>query len=1595
MKKLFTLFFFQALCCYAAHAQSTWTGATSSNWFTATNWSPSGVPSASTAVTIPGSLATYPTLTANATVGTLTMTGGALHLGGYTFSSGGGVSISTATIDGGGTCNISGAGSVYIISSTFTTALSVTGYTGTCQFFSNTITGNTTIADAAAQNSGLNYIDGNFITGNLTLTHASATDDMLEGYGAASGNHVTGNAAINLTGAGGFYSSYSHGLLVDGNLTVNRSVAGATSIFRTAASAGVGGNFFFTTAGGITELNPQSSGVVTVGGTFSLNATLAGASFRMHQMKNAISGGTVSISGSGSQYIQSDTLKADVSITGYINLSSILDNSFTGTTIISDAAPQTSGSNYIDGNLFTGNLTLTHASATDDMYEGYGSPSGNGNRITGNATYNITGAGAFYSSYSHGIRVNGNFTVNRSVAGSTYLFGNPTASIGGNFSYTTAGGRSDLNTGNTVVVPIGGTINLSSPATSYFRMYKLKNAVAGGTVSVAASSNMVVQNDTLLAVINITGYTNYATILDNSFTGATTISDDPSQNSGSNYIDGNLFAGNLSLTHASATDDMYEGYGSPTGNRNRVTGNATITISGAGRFFGAYDHGTRVDGNLTVNRTVSGYTSLFRNAATTGSVSGNFSYTTAGGDSRLNETNTSVTLIGGTFNISSPASGLFYMYKVKNGAAGGSVSVIGSGNLDVRNDTLLSNVSITGYTNAAYIYDNAFTGTTSIADAATQNSGANYIDGNLFTGNFTLTHNSATDNMLEGYSSPSGNGNRVTGDATFIIPGAGNFYGSYDHGIQVGGNFLVNRLTAGYTNLFHSSTQPANIAGNFTLNANFPNNTYLNDGNPADILIGGTINISTNGAGEFHMHHLKNATLGGTVSITGSSNLDLRYDSLRATVNALAFTGPCYIWDNAIYGTATITNTALQNTGTDYIDGNFITGNLLVTHASNSDQMAEGYGSPNGFPNRVLGSASFSLTGTGTFISSYNHSLRVGGNLSITRSTTGGSATHLYYSGATAGSVDGNFSLNLSSGNNCYINVNGSPVATVSGAININAPQAGQFQMWRMKSLSPGGVVDISGASNLDLRWDTLRANVRLTRYVNACNIFDNTFTGATLIADSSIQNSGSNYIDGNRFAGNLTLIHNSTTDGMTEGYGSPSGNPNTVAGIDSIVKAPGSAGVTLSYSHTHRADSDFVMNAPAGSINMSSIAFGGSTNGHLRQAGAQYPGFADVYLSKTGSAKLFLDTALGVTNSLTFTSGYIVSNTAHPLVFANGASYTGAGNASHVKGQVMKVGNTAFTFPTGDGTFYSPAGITAPAATTDSFSAQYFRQAPQSAGYDTTLHDPSINHVSRSEYWLVNRGFSSTSGVKVILGFNAHSGVTDLSKLTLAHWYNNGTSTAWHDEGKGGTTGGAGGGTLTSNNTVTTFSPFTIASTTAANPLPLKLTEFWAKAAGNTASVNWKTEGEAGITSYIVQRSTDAASFSDLGAVATKGSGTVYSFSDAAPADGYNYYRLAIVEMDGGISYSAVQRLHFGKAATEVSVYPNPASDVVNIDGLQSHSGAVMTIRNISGQLLQRSVLAGEPTVSIPLREWPAGMYLLQIRDADGSTLRSTFMRR
>lgn len=65
---------------------------------------------------------------------------------------------------------------------------------------------------------------------------------------------------------------------------------------------------------------------------------------------------------------------------------------------------------------------------------------------------------------------------------------------------------------------------------------------------------------------------------------------------------------------------------------------------------------------------------------------------------------------------------------------------------------------------------------------------------------------------------------------------------------------------------------------------------------------------------------------------------------------------------------------------------------------------------------------------------------------------------------------------------------------------------------------------------------------------------------------------------------------------------------------------------------------------------------------------------------------------------------------------------------------------------------------------------------------------------------------------------------------------------------------------------------------------------------------------------------------------------------------------------------------------APEVSIYPNPATDFVHIDGIEVSE---VRIYNITGQLLKTVKGSNEITVG----DYPAGCYLLNIRDTEGKT--------
>jgi hypothetical protein len=94
---------------------------------------------------------------------------------------------------------------------------------------------------------------------------------------------------------------------------------------------------------------------------------------------------------------------------------------------------------------------------------------------------------------------------------------------------------------------------------------------------------------------------------------------------------------------------------------------------------------------------------------------------------------------------------------------------------------------------------------------------------------------------------------------------------------------------------------------------------------------------------------------------------------------------------------------------------------------------------------------------------------------------------------------------------------------------------------------------------------------------------------------------------------------------------------------------------------------------------------------------------------------------------------------------------------------------------------------------------------------------------------------------------------------------------------------------------------------------LPVNLLSFEAKENGSGALLQWSATWETGLSGYIVEKSTDATHFYELGDIKASSSNYSltqnYQFKDDHFTE-TAYYRLKIQDIDGKVFYSKIQNL-------------------------------------------------------------------------------------
>lgn len=165
---------------------------------------------------------------------------------------------------------------------------------------------------------------------------------------------------------------------------------------------------------------------------------------------------------------------------------------------------------------------------------------------------------------------------------------------------------------------------------------------------------------------------------------------------------------------------------------------------------------------------------------------------------------------------------------------------------------------------------------------------------------------------------------------------------------------------------------------------------------------------------------------------------------------------------------------------------------------------------------------------------------------------------------------------------------------------------------------------------------------------------------------------------------------------------------------------------------------------------------------------------------------------------------------------------------------------------------------------------------------------------------------------------------------------------------------------------------------------LPIKLNSFDAAFENCGTKLKWVASDETNSKEYEVQYSTDGRNFSKAATVPSFNSTTAkqYQFTHN-PVTTKSYYRLKHIDFSGATQYSKIILLNTNCNKSEVTVYPNPATEVLNINITSNTRGALLITQVFDchgRKVIEQKLNNG--TNGLNIKNLSAGMYLVTVNN-------------
>ncbi|CAN5779365.1 hypothetical protein BH10BAC2_BH10BAC2_44970 [soil metagenome] len=167
-----------------------------------------------------------------------------------------------------------------------------------------------------------------------------------------------------------------------------------------------------------------------------------------------------------------------------------------------------------------------------------------------------------------------------------------------------------------------------------------------------------------------------------------------------------------------------------------------------------------------------------------------------------------------------------------------------------------------------------------------------------------------------------------------------------------------------------------------------------------------------------------------------------------------------------------------------------------------------------------------------------------------------------------------------------------------------------------------------------------------------------------------------------------------------------------------------------------------------------------------------------------------------------------------------------------------------------------------------------------------------------------------------------------------------------------------------------------------SANPQYVKIKK-WLHRHGFT----WEDWPGKNISYFAVQRSSNGNAFNEIARLFNRNN-QPYSYEDATPLNGSNYYRLAAVSADGSTAYSNIIAID----NNAIKLYPNPVRNTLQVEGLPATEKTKLTITDFMGNT-KMSVQVTAKNYNWNVSQLKQGNYILKA-ESKGITVTKKFVK-